>query len=50
MLSNRSARGSIKLGERAMQISRPRDIGPLVLVVGMFLILFAVSVMVGSPG
>ena len=32
------------LGERAMQISRPRDIGPLVLVVGLFLILFAVSV------
>jgi hypothetical protein len=36
-------------GERAMQISRPRDLGPLVLVVGLFLILFAVSVMVGSP-
>jgi hypothetical protein len=32
-----------------MQISRPRDIGPLVLVVGLFLILFVVSVMVGSP-
>ena len=32
-----------------MQISRPRDIGPLVLVVGMFLILFVVSVMVGTP-
>jgi hypothetical protein len=35
---------------RAMQISRPRDIGPLVLVVGLFLILFAVSLLVGSPG
>ena len=34
---------------RAMQISRPRDIGPLVLVVGMFLILLVVAVMVGSP-
>ena len=32
-----------------MQISRPRDIGPLVLVVGMFLILLVVAVMVGSP-
>ena len=32
-----------------MQISRPRDIGPLVLVVGLFLILFAVSVVVGAP-
>jgi hypothetical protein len=32
-----------------MQISRPRDIGPLVLVVGLFLILFVVSLMVGAP-
>ena len=32
-----------------MQISRPRDIGPLVLVVGMFLVLFVVSLMVGTP-
>ena len=32
-----------------MQISRPRDIGPLVLVVGMFLVLFIVSLMVGAP-
>jgi hypothetical protein len=32
-----------------MQISRPRDIGPLVLVVGLFVILLAVSIIVGSP-
>jgi len=32
-----------------MQISRPRDIGPLVLVVGLFLILFVVSLLVGAP-
>ena len=32
-----------------MQISRPRDLGPLVLVIGLFLILFAVSLMVGGP-
>jgi hypothetical protein len=31
-----------------MQVSRPRDIGPLVLVVGLFLILFAVSLTVGA--
>lgn len=36
------------LGERAMQISRPRDVGPLVLVVGMFLILLVVSLLVGA--
>jgi hypothetical protein len=42
-------RGSINLGERAMQISRPRDLGPLILVVGLFLILFAVTAIVGAP-
>jgi hypothetical protein len=31
-----------------MQISRPRDLGPLVLVVGLFLILFVVSLVVGA--
>jgi hypothetical protein len=29
-----------------MQISRPRDVGPLVLVVGMLLILLVVTLMV----
>jgi hypothetical protein len=32
-----------------MQISRPRDLGPLVLVVGMFLILLVVTLTVGVP-
>jgi hypothetical protein len=32
-----------------MQISRPRDLGPLILVVGLFLILFAVTLIVGTP-
>ncbi len=32
-----------------MQISRPRDLGPLVLVVGMFLILLVVTLTVGAP-
>jgi hypothetical protein len=32
-----------------MQISRPRDVGPLIFVVGLFLILFAVSLFVGAP-
>jgi hypothetical protein len=32
-----------------MQISRPRDLGPLVLVVGLFLILLIVTVLVGAP-
>ena len=32
-----------------MQISRPRDLGPLVLVVGLLLILFVVTLTVGAP-
>ena len=32
-----------------MQISRPRDLGPLILVVGMLLILLGVSLTVGAP-
>jgi hypothetical protein len=36
------------VGERAMQISRPRDVGPLVLVVGLFLILLVVTLTVGA--
>jgi hypothetical protein len=32
-----------------MQISRPRDLGPVVLVVGLFLILLIVTLMVGAP-
>ena len=32
-----------------MQTARPRDIGALVLVVGLFLILFVVTLTVGSP-
>jgi hypothetical protein len=31
-----------------MQISRPRDVGPLVLVVGLLLILFFVTLTVGT--
>jgi hypothetical protein len=32
-----------------MQISRPRDLGPLVLVVGLFLTLLVVTLLVGMP-
>jgi hypothetical protein len=31
-----------------MQISRPRDVGPLILVVGMLLILLVVTLLVGA--
>ena len=32
-----------------MQSAQPRDIGVLVLVIGMFLILFVVTLTMGSP-
>ena len=32
-----------------MQISRPRDLGPLILVVGLFLVLLIVTLLVGAP-
>lgn len=32
-----------------MQISRPRDLGPLILVIGLFLILLVVTLTIGSP-
>jgi hypothetical protein len=36
-------------GGGAMQISQPRDLGPLILVVGLFVILLAVTLIVGAP-
>jgi hypothetical protein len=32
-----------------LQTTRPRDVGALGLVVGLFLILLVVSIMLGSP-
>ncbi len=32
-----------------MQSARPRDLGALILVIGLFLILFVVSLTVGTP-
>jgi len=41
---------SVVLGGGAfVQSAQPRDMGALALVVGVFLILFVVSVMFGSP-
>ena len=37
------------MGEAHMQTAQPRDIGALALVVGVFLVLFVLSLMLGSP-
>jgi len=37
------------LGVRIVQTAHPRDVAALALVVGLFLVLFIVAVMLGSP-
>ena len=32
-----------------MQSAQPRDVGMLILVIGLFLILFVVTLLLGSP-
>lgn len=41
--------GSSTLGEAIMQSAQPRDIGALILVIGVFLVLFVVTLTMGSP-
>ena len=36
-------------GRRTVQTAQPRDVAALALVVGLFMVLFIVSVMLGSP-
>jgi hypothetical protein len=36
-------------GSTAMQSARPRDFGALALVIGVFLVLFVVTLALGSP-
>ncbi len=48
--ANRSGSGSTKPGGgEIVQTARPRDIGALALVVGMLLILFVLSLTLGTP-
>ena len=52
LASNRSANSRFELGAGGgtfVQSAHPRDVGALALVVGMFVVLFVVSVMLGSP-
>lgn len=41
--------GPVMVGGAAMQSARPRDYGALALVIGLFLVLFVVSLALGSP-
>jgi hypothetical protein len=40
---------SRSLGGGDMQSTQPRDIGVLILVIGMFLVLFVVTLTLGTP-
>ncbi len=47
---NRSGPGSdADQGESRVQSTQPRDVAALALVVGMFLILFVITVLFGAP-
>ena len=41
--------GSAAVGEAEMQSAKPREIGVLILVIGMFLVLFVVTLLLGTP-
>jgi hypothetical protein len=43
------SRFELSRGRWIVQSAHPRDVGALALVVGLFVILFVVSVMLGSP-
>jgi hypothetical protein len=43
------AAGSVSARDCIVQTAHPRDIAALALVVGLFLILFVVSVILGAP-
>ena len=45
----RKSRSRAAVGEAHMQSAQPRDIGVLVLVIGVFLILFVVTLTMGTP-
>ena len=49
LAADRLGVGPCSLGEAHMQTARPRDIGALILVVGLFLILFLVTLTLGTP-
>lgn len=42
-------RGAGHVGEDVMQKAQPRDIGALALVVALFVVLFVLSVTLGTP-
>lgn len=48
-VNRRGFSGSRQLGGRIVQSAHPRDVEALALVVGMFLVLFVVALMLGSP-
>jgi hypothetical protein len=47
--SSGKLRSRAAVGEAHMQSAQPRDIGVLILVIGMFLILFVVTLTMGTP-
>jgi hypothetical protein len=49
MIRAGGSRATSHVGGGAVQTTQPRDLGALVLVVGLILILFLVTVVLGQP-
>jgi hypothetical protein len=49
MLDRTAGTPNITGGMLAMQSTRPRDLGALILAIGVLLVLFVVSLTLGSP-
>lgn len=47
--TDRPGTRSSSLGEAIVQSAQPRDLGALILVIGVFLVLFVVTLTLGSP-
>jgi hypothetical protein len=47
--SSGGTRSRAAVGEAQVQSAQPRDIGVLILVIGVFLILFVVTLTMGTP-
>ena len=49
LLPNRLGPVRVEQGEGSVQTTQPRDVAALALVVGLFLVLFIVTVLLGGP-
>jgi hypothetical protein len=49
LVANRLGPARVQAGGYSVQTTQPRDVAALALVIGLFLVLFIVTLMLGSP-